>query len=152
AYLKIPGSTEKNLQKTWGEILFEPSFKYGHISVRAKFCQMFNPTGTPNGIVHNLWLYQRDYLDMKPDPKNPYHHLVNSIGTQRYEIDFEIWSSITQKQAWDDSALINYSIVDYMRDTAVKLKPGEQKQFGNYLVDRLNDRQINIPSKQIPKE
>ena len=89
---------------------------------------------------------------MPPDPKNPYHNFVNSIGTQPYEIDFEIWSSITQKQVWDDSALINYSVVDYMRDPNVYLKPDEVKQFGNYIADRSNGRQINIPGKQFPKQ
>ena len=146
AIIKIPGSTPQKKQKTWGEFMFEPSFKYGHVMVRAKFAQMFNKAGRPNGIIHNLWLYQRDFIDMPPDPKNPYHNLTNAQGNQPFEIDFEIWSSRYASQAWDNKALINYSVVDYMRDPNVDVKPGEQKKVGKYSIDRLNNVQANIPS------
>ncbi len=146
AIIKIPGSTPEKKQKTWGEFMFEPSFKYGHVMVRAKFAQMFNKAGRPDGIIHNLWLYQRDFLNMSPDPKNPYHYLTNAAGNQPFEIDFEIWSSRKTSQAWDSKALINYSIVDYMRDANVSIKPCEQKMVGKYLIDRFNNYQANITS------
>jgi beta-glucanase (GH16 family) len=144
AVIKIPGSTAQKKQKTWGEFFFEPSFKYGHVMIRAKFAQMFNKAGRPNGIIHNLWLYQRDFLNMPPDPKNPYHYLINAQGNQPFEIDFEIWSSRFLSQAWDSNALINYSVVDYMRNANVSIKPGEQKKVGKYTIDRVNKYQANI--------
>jgi hypothetical protein len=148
--LKIPGSTNKKKQKTWGEILFFPAFTYGHITARIKFAQMFNAGGKPNGIIHNFWLYQRDYNSMPPIMTNPYKYFVNGNGNQPFEIDFEIWSSISYrpKTIWDDKALINYSVVDYMRDANVKIKPGDQKIVNGYLMDRLNGRQLNIPGMQ----
>jgi hypothetical protein len=50
------------------------------------------------------------------------------------------------EQAWDSRALINYSVVDYMRDPNVSIKPGERKQVGKYFIDRANNYQANIPS------
>jgi hypothetical protein len=147
--LKIPASSKDSLQKTWGEFWFGQAFKYGHLTVRAKFAQMMNASGTPNGIIHNLWLYQRDHDPV--DTTNPYSYLRDPLGFQHYEIDFEIWSSVKESQVWDDDALINYSIVDYMRDPNVKVKPGEEKQMGQYTVDRLNNRQLNLPSKQFDR-
>ena len=149
--LTIPKSTQGNYKKTWGELLFGPSFKYGHLTVRAKFAPVFNTTGYPTGIIHNLWLYQRD-----PDPidtSNPFHYLINSNGKQPYEIDFEIWTCMPGiNTMWDDKALIYYSIVDYMRDANVKIKPGDMRTFGKYKTERSNGRQVGIPSPEISKE
>jgi hypothetical protein len=149
--IKIPASKRGEYKKTWGEFLFGPSFKYGHLTVRAKFAQMMNKNGTPNGIIHNLWLYQRD-----PDPvdtTNPYSYLRNDAGKQPYEIDFEIWNSQENiNTMWDDNAFINYSIVDYMRNPKVTIKPGEIKEYGKYHANRLNNRQLNVPGENIPKE
>jgi beta-glucanase (GH16 family) len=148
--LSIPKSTRGNYKKTWGEFVFAPSYKYGHLTVRAKFAQMFTNWGTPNGIIHNLWLYQRD-AD-KVDTSNPYHYLTNSSGKQPYEIDFEMWSSQEGiNTMWDDNAFINYAIVDYMRDANVKVKPGELKELEHYKVNRLNDRQLNLPGENLPR-
>lgn len=140
----IPASKKGDYNKTWGEVLFGPSFKYGHLTVRAKFAPMFGKGGTPNGIIHNLWLYERDPADA--DPNKPYADLHNAAGKQPYEIDFEIWSSLNNVNTmWDDQAFINYSIVDYMRKPDVNVKPGEYKQMGKYKVERLNSRQAGIP-------
>lgn len=148
--LRLPASQRGNYQKTWGEFLFVPAFQYGHVTVRAKFCPMYNNTGTPNGIVHNLWLYERDPDDV--DTANPFHYLVNYNGVQPYEIDFEIWSSGDRvNNVWDDSAFVNYSIVDYMRNAKAEIKPDEEKVFGSYKADRFNHRQINIPGAPLPK-
>jgi hypothetical protein len=147
----MPKSTRGSYRKTWGEFLFGPSFKYGHLTVRAKFAQMMNKTGTPNGIIHNLWLYQRD--PDAGDESNPYSYLRNPAGKQPYEIDFEIWDSEEGiNTMWDDNAFINYSIVDYMRDPNVLVKPGEMKKYGKYTVNRLNKRQLNIPGGNIPRQ
>ncbi|HWB63717.1 MAG TPA: family 16 glycosylhydrolase [Chitinophagales bacterium] len=147
--LTIPKSTKGDYKKTWGEFLFGPSFKYGHLTVRAKFAPMTNKAGTPNGIIHNLWLYQRD-----PDPvdtNNPYSYLRNPLGKQPYEIDFEIWNSQDGVNSqWDDSAFINYSIVDYMRDTSVVIKPGGKMVYDGEDINRLNVRQLNVPGKALP--
>ena len=149
--LTVPHSTRGNYQKTWGEFIFGPSFKYGHLTVKAKVAQMMNKTGTPNGIIHNLWLYQRD-----PDPvdtTNPYSYLHNDSGKQPYEIDFEIWNSEEGiNTMWDDNAFINYSVVDYMRNPAVTIKPGQFKKYGKYTANRLNKRQCNIPGENIPRQ
>lgn len=148
---KMPASKRGEYNKTWGEVLFGPSIKYGHITVRAKFAPMFNKAGTPNGIIHNLWLYERDPSEV--DSTNPYHHLQNGSGKQPYEIDFEMWSSMEGVNGqWDDKAFINYSIVDYMRDTSVLLKPGEHKQMGRYKAERLNNRQAGIPGYELDKD
>ncbi|MBS1613142.1 MAG: family 16 glycosylhydrolase [Bacteroidetes bacterium] len=149
--LTMPASTKGNYKKTWGEVLFGQAFKYGHVTVRAKFAPMYGQGGTPNGIVHNLWLYERDGKD--PDPNNPYNHLRNGAGKQPYEIDFEIWSSMEGVNSqWDNKAFINYSIVDYMRDTSVTLKPGEFKEMGRYKAERLNNRQAGIPGNPLPPQ
>lgn len=149
--ITIPASKTGDYKKTWGEFIFGPSIKYGHLTVRAKFAQMMNGTGTPNGIIHNLWLYQRD-----PDPvdtTNPYSHIGNSLGKQPYEIDFEIWNSeYGINTMWDDSAFINFSIVDYMRDANVTVKPGEKKRMGKYEANRLNTRQLNIPGGNLGRD
>lgn len=146
--LTIPGSTKGKYNKTWGEVLFGQSLKYGHITVRAKFAPMFGKGGTPNGIIHNLWLYERD--PNAPDSTNPYHYLHNGSGKQPYEIDFEIWSSMEGVNSqWDNKAFINYSIVDYMRDSSVTLKPGEFKEIGKYRAERLNNRQAGIPGNPL---
>lgn len=147
--LKIPASTKDSPQKTWGEFWFGQAFKYGHLTVRAKFAQMMNASGTPNGIVHNLWLYQRDQDPV--DTTNPFSYLRDPLGAQHYEIDFEIWSSVKEGQQWDDDALINYSIVDYMRNPNVSVKPGEEKKIGKYTVDRLNNRQLNLLGEQFDR-
>jgi beta-glucanase (GH16 family) len=148
--LSIPKTVRGDYKKTWGEFTFGPSYKYGHLTVRAKFAQMFTNWGTPNGIIHNLWLYES--VNEKPDTSNPYHHLTNSHGLQPYEIDFEMWSSQEGVNTmWDDNAFINYAIVDYMRDADVKVKPGELKEFENYKVNRLNDRQLNLPGENLPR-
>lgn len=148
--LRIPKSRRGDYNKNWGEFLFGPSLKYGHLTIRAKFAQMFTNWGTPNGIVHNLWLYQRDPDAV--DTNQAYRHLVNGVGLQPFEIDFEVWSSQENiNTMWDDNAFINYSIVDYMRDEQVKIKPGEQKKLDGYNVNRLNDRQLNIPGENLPR-
>lgn len=149
--ITIPASKRGEYKKTWGEVLFGQSFKYGHLTVRAKFAQMFNISGSPNGIIHNLWLYQRDPDEV--DTTNPYHNLQNANGKQPYEIDFEIWSSMDGVNTmWDANAFINYSIVDYMRNPNVQLKPGEFKQMGNYKAERLNKRQAGIPGTELNRE
>ena len=44
AYLKIPGSTEKNLQKTWGEILFRTFFQVrAHLGESQSFARCLTP-------------------------------------------------------------------------------------------------------------
>ena len=141
-----PKSRRGEYHKTWGEFLFGPSYKYGHFTVRAKFISIMNHTGTPNGIIHNLWLYQRDPDEV--DTTNPYSYLRNSSGRQPYEIDFEFWH--TQQgynNLWDRYAFINYSVVDYMRDTTVAIKPGEEKKFGKYKANRFNNRQCHVPGE-----
>jgi hypothetical protein len=149
--ITIPASKAGDYKKTWGEFLFGPAFKYGHLTVRAKFAQMMNGTGTPNGIIHNLWLYQRDPDAV--DTTNPYSYLHNSAGKQPYEIDFEIWNSEDGiNTMWDDSAFINYSIVDYMRDAHAIVKPGERKWLGKYEANRLNKRQLNIPGGNLGRD
>lgn len=146
--LTIPASKAGDYKKTWGEFIFGQAFKYGHITVRAKFAQMMNGTGTPNGIIHNLWLYQRDADPV--DTTNPYSYLRNSEGRQPYEIDFEIWNSeFGVNTMWDDSAFINFSVVDYMRNADVMIKPGKRKWVGKYEANRLNNRQLNIPGGNI---
>ena len=146
--LTIPKSRRGDYKKTWGEFLFGPSFKYGHLTVRAKFPQMMNKHATSNGIVHNLWLYQRDFDEV--DTTNPYHELRGARNKQPYEIDFEIWSSTPYDTMtlWDDESFINYSIVDYMRNANVQLKPGEQKNNGYYDVERFNKRQASVIGKE----
>ncbi len=145
--MKVSASKRGSYKKTWGEFLFVPSFKYGHVTIRAKFSQMYNYTGTPNGIVHNLWLYQRDRDQI--DSTNPYK-FVDHLGEQPFEIDFEIWSSQPNiNSEWDNQAFINYSIVDYMRNANALIKPGEEKTFGKYKANRFNNRQINIPSEPL---
>ncbi|MBL0310629.1 MAG: glycoside hydrolase family 16 protein [Bacteroidetes bacterium] len=146
--LDIPKSTTTNYQKTWGEFLFGPSFKYGHLTVRARFAQMINSTGTPNGIIHNLWLYERDH-EIPDTVNNPYRYF-NGAGNQPFEIDFEFWTSQDNVNTmWDDNGFINYSIVDYMRNPNVAMKPGEMKDMGKYKVNRLNNHQLNIPGGNI---
>ncbi len=150
--ITIPKSRRGDYKKTWGEFLFGPSYKYGHVTVRAKFSRMMGKFGTSNGVIHNLWLYQRDPDEV--DTTNPYHGLVNYLGKQPYEIDFEIWSTSAYDTMtlWDDQSFINYSIVDYMRDTSVSLKPGEQKKFGSYTAERLNQRQAGIQGEEYNRD
>ena len=148
--LTIPSRDDQGRgSKTWGEVIFGQPFLYGKVTIRAKLAQMLNPTGTPNGIIHNIWLFQRD--NEEPDPGNPYSYLRNHEGVHRYEIDFEIWSSYGERSLWDDSFLIDYSIVDYMRDSSVILKPGEEKVFGKYTADRKNGKQCNVISPLLPR-
>ncbi len=150
--LTMPKSRRGDYKKTWGEFLFGPSFKYGHLTVRAKFSQMMTKHGTTNGIVHNLWLYQRDFDEV--DTANPYSDLRGARNMQPYEIDFEVWSSTPYDTMtlWDDESFINYSIVDYMRDPNVLLKPGEQKNTGFYDVERYNKRQASVIGKEFHRE
>jgi beta-glucanase (GH16 family) len=148
--LRIPASKRGDYKKTWGEFTLGPSYKYGHLTVRAKFAQMFTNWGTPNGIIHNLWLYQRDYE--RPDTSSPFRHFTNKDGTQPYEIDFEMWSSQEGiNTMWDDNAFINYAIVDYMRDSSVQVKPGEIKELENFKVNRINNTQLNLPGENLPR-
>ncbi len=142
--LTMPKSRRGDYHKTWGEVIFGQSFKYGHLTARVKFSPMMTKHGTCNGIVHNLWLYQRDPDAI--DTTNPYHTLNNGAGKQPYEIDFEIWSSspYDTMTLWDDESFINYSIVDYMRDPNVQIKPGEEKKWGNYSIERYNQRQASV--------
>lgn len=150
--LTMPKSRRGDYHKTWGEFLFGPSFKYGHLTVRAKFSPMMTKHGTTNGIVHNLWLYQRDPDTI--DMSNPYHDLNNGAGKQPYEIDFEIWSSSPYDTLtlWDDESFINYSIVDYMRNPNVQLKPGQQIKWGDYAVERYNRRQASVLGQEFKRD
>lgn len=149
--LTIPASKRGDYKKTWGEFFFGPSFKYGHLTVRAKFAPLFTKLGYPTGIIHNLWLYQRDFDPV--DSTNPWHTLVNANGVQPYEIDFEFWSCMPGVNTmWDDNAFINFSIVDYMRKPEVELRPGEYKQMGNYKAERLNERQAGIPGENLNRQ
>ena len=149
--ITIPASKTGDYKKTWGEFILGPSIKYGHLTVRAKFAQMMNGTGTPNGIIHNLWLYQRDPDNV--DTTNPYSYIRNPLGKQPYEIDFEVWNSeYGINTMWDDSAFINFSIVDYMRNPNVAIKPGEKKRFGRYEANRLNTRQLNVPGGNLGRD
>jgi beta-glucanase (GH16 family) len=146
AIIKIPGGNPYQKTKTWGEFVFGPSFKYGTLTINAKMCRQRNPSGTPNGIVHNIWLYQRDIYKATPIPTNPFKNYVNSSGLQPYEIDYEFWTSIKESQAWDSAVLINASIVDYMRNPNTQIQPGQEKQINGFTMDRLNQRQLNIPT------
>ncbi len=150
--LTIPKSKGNDYKKTWGEFIFGPSFKYGHITVRAKFAQMMNETGTPNGIIHNLWLYQRDVDPI--DTTNPYNYIRNGQGVQLYEIDFEIWSATKDpKTFWDPYPLITYSVVDYMRDANVKLKPKESiKAHTGESINRLTPYALAWNGDQFNKD
>lgn len=143
--LRIP-SSEYRKQKTWGEFKFKPAFTYGKLKVVAKLAQLRNKATTPTGIIHNLWLYQKNYPRADTLPNNPYNFLGNGRGKQPYEIDMEIWSKIYE-EPWKDVSYVNYSIVDYMRDPNVLLKPGEKMFVKNgQEVDRFNDFQMNYPS------
>lgn len=152
-YLKCPGSTPEHKHKTWGEVKFGPSFMYGTVKVVAKFSQLRNKeTHTPTGIVHNLWLYQFRHPSADPIPGHPYESMVNDKGKQPYEIDIEIWSKIYEEN-WNGGSAINYSIVDYMRDANVLVKPGEEKMLdGKFKVDRLNNRQLNSPGEELLRQ
>jgi len=150
-WLKVPKSTPEKKQKTWGEVIFGPSFKYGHITVYAKLAQMRNVSKTPNGLTHWIWLYERDYRTSFHNPENPYKNITNIRGRAPYEIDMEFWSKVYE-EPWDSVFFINYSILDYMRNPNVQLKPKEKKKFGQYEADRLNDRQCNIPSAPYPRK
>jgi beta-glucanase (GH16 family) len=150
-WLKVPKSTKEKKQKTWGEVIFGPSFKYGHITVFAKMAQMRNATKTPNGLTHWIWLYERDYRTSFHQANNPYKNITNIKGRAPYEIDMEFWSKVYE-EPWDSVFYINYSILDYMRNPNVNLKPKEKKKFGQYEADRLNERQCNIPSAPFPRK
>ncbi len=132
--LKIPGSTAENKQKTWGEFFFGQAFKYGKVTVRAKLAPMLGKGRRPNGIIHNIWLYQRDHESL--DTAQPYSYLHDPNGTQKYEIDFEIWSSTREWQAWDDKCNVNFAVVDYMRNPDVMLKPDMEVWTGKTMMDR----------------
>lgn len=142
-HLLIPGSTNDKKQKTWGEIKMGQTFKYGHVTIRAKLAPMIGRGGRPNGIIHNIWLYQ-----LTPDPidtTNPYNYFRDPVwNTQLYEIDFEVWSSTREWQAWDRMCNINYAVVDYMRNPNVILKPGEERGTGKYSIDRFPGKSANI--------
>jgi hypothetical protein len=142
-HLLIPGSTPQKKQKTWGEVKMGQTFKYGHLTLRAKLAPMIGKGGRPNGIIHNIWLYQ-----LTPDPidtSNPYSYLRDPVwNTQLYEIDFEVWSSTRLWQAWDRMCNINFAVVDYMRNPHVVLKPGEERGTGKYSIDRFPERSANI--------
>ncbi|MBX2903237.1 MAG: family 16 glycosylhydrolase [Chitinophagales bacterium] len=141
--LLIPGSTEAKKQKTWGEIKMGQTFKYGHVTIRAKLAPMIGRGGCPNGIIHNIWLYQQNADPI--DTTNPYNYLRDPVwNTQLYEIDFEVWSSTREWQAWDRMCNINYAIIDYMRHKDVLLKPGEERWNGKYSIDRFPQKSANI--------
>lgn len=147
--LDVPASTEQHYQKTWGDAIFAPSFKYGHVTVRAKFADMFNRKGTANGLIHNLWLYE---TDPPQTPTGPYKNLVNPDGRQPFEIDMEFWSTNAAEGIWDDSFYINCSIIDYMRDEDVEIKPGMRKVIDGQDIDRVNNPwQLLIIPKQYPR-
>ncbi len=160
-YLRNPGSTDSLKQKTWGEAKFAPSFLYGTVKVVAKFSQLRNKkTHTPTGIIHNLWLYQHNHPYADPIEGHPYAYLTNSKGKQPYEIDIEIWSKIDSEN-WNGGSEINYSIVDYMRDENVTVKPGEIKRYtrsdkegeeNKRTIDRLNNIQLNVPCEKLLRQ
>jgi len=160
-FLRNPGSTDSLKQKTWGEVKFAPSFLYGTVKVVAKFSQLrYANSHTPTGIIHNLWLYQHNHPYADPIPGHPYEKLVNSIGKQPYEIDIEIWSKIDSEN-WGGGSEINYSIVDYMRDQNVVVKPGETKKYkradkkgevNKRTIDRLNNIQLNVPCEKLLRQ
>lgn len=148
-FLRIPGSNPENKQKTWGEWKFKPEFMYGTLKVVAKLAQVRNEMGTPTGIIHNLWLYQKRYTRADTLPGNPYNDLTNGMGKQPYEIDIEIWSKIYE-EPWKDAAYANYSIVDYMRDPEVEVKPGAEMLVGEEdRIDRFNNYQLNYPVYEV---
>lgn len=152
-YLRTPGSTSQKKQKTWGEIKFAPSFLYGTIKVVAKLAQLRHPeTHTPTGIVHNIWLYEFNHPYADPVPGHPYAYMVNDKGKQPFEIDIEIWSKIYEEN-WAGGSAINYSIVDYMRDANVVIKPKMdtilRTATHEHHVDRSNDRQLNYPGTEL---
>jgi len=147
-FLRIPGSNPQKKQKTWGEWKFKPEFMYGTLKVVAKLAQVRNEENTPTGIIHNLWLYQKRYTRADTFPGNPYNYLTNDAGKQPFEIDIEIWSKIYE-EPWKDAAFANYSIVDYMRDEEVKVKPGDEMIVNEKdKVDRFNNYQLNYPIYQ----
>ncbi len=147
-YLRSPASTPQKKQKTWGEVKFQPAFLFGTVKAVIKFSQLRNLSKTPTGIVHNLWLYQRNPGIAPPIPGHPYAYLTNSEGHQPYEIDIEIWSKIYDEN-WGGGASINYSVVDYMRDQNSLVKPGESKDIEGAEVDRINNIQLNYPGKEL---
>lgn len=147
--LAVPASTKKHYQKTWGEVVFGPSFKYGHVTVRAKFADMFNRKGVANGLIHNLWLYETDPTET---PTGPYKNMTNKNGQQPFEIDMEFWPTNGKKGVWDDEFYINCSIIDYMRDENVIIKPGMEGFIGGENVDRVNNPwQLLIIPHQYPR-
>lgn len=151
-FLRAPGSTPENKQKTWGEIKFGPSFKYGTVKVVAKLAQLRHKnTHTPTGIVHNIWLYEFNHPYADPVPGHPYAYMVNDKGKQPYEIDIEIWSKIYGEN-WNGGSAINYSIVDYMRDASVVVKPKMDTLINGHQVDRSNDRQLNYPGTELLRQ
>ncbi len=144
-FLRIPGSNEEKRQKTWGEFKFMPEFQYGKVKIVAKLAQIRNKASTPTGIIHNIWLYQKRHRRADSIPGNPYNHLLNDKKKQPYEIDIEIWTKIYEEK-WKDIGFANYSIVDYMRDENVLVKPGKDlKLEGDDLIDRYNEFQLNYP-------
>jgi len=145
-YLRTPKSTPEQKQKTWGEVKFMPAILYGTVRVVAKLSQLRNPSKTPTGIVHNIWLYQHNPDKAPPIKDHPYAHLTNSRKQQPYEIDIEVWSQIYEEN-WGGGSMINYSIVDYMRDANVWVKPNEEKTIEGHKVDRSNKIQLNYPQK-----
>jgi len=146
--LVIPGSTKQNKQKTWGEFFFGQAFKYGHLTVRAKLPRMVGRAGCPNGIIHNIWLYQRDYE--RVDTTHPYSYLIDPThGLQKYEIDFEIWNSTREWQAWDNKSNVNFAVVDYMRNADARLKPDMELWTDKYLVDRFPKVSANIIGEEL---
>lgn len=147
--LTVPASTQQHYQKTWGEVIFGPSFKYGHVTVRAKFADMFNRKGVSNGLIHNLWLYE---TDPPAKPTGPYKNLTNPNGQQPFEIDMEFWPANAQEGVWDDSFYVNCSIIDYMRDENVIIKPGMRKVIEGEDIDRINNAwQLLIIPHQYPR-
>lgn len=147
--LTMPASKRGDYKRTWGEFTFGQSFKYGHLTVRAKFAQILNRPGSPNGIIHNLWLYEADPTE--PDSTNPYK-FKDHKGKQPYEIDFEFWSSIDVETSWDDAALIHYAVVDYMRDTSVLIKPNQKGKIDGWKCERLKPIQLSIPTIQFQRD
>jgi len=146
--LLIPGSTKENKQKTWGEFFFGQAFKYGHLTVRAKLPRMAGRGGRPNGIIHNIWLYQRDYESV--DTTHPYSYLTDPVHRiQKYEIDFEIWNSTHEWQAWDNKSNVNFAVVDYMRNANARLKPDMEIWTGKYSVDRFPKVSANIIGEEL---
>ena len=64
----------------------------------------------------------------------------------------EFWPTNGKEGVWDDEFYINCSIIDYMRDEDVIIKPGMRKIIDSQDIDRVNnDWQLLIIPRQYPR-